>query len=151
MRLPLPSIWAQKRKPFRPTDAQVSYYYNLLNHQLFGDQLTRPSISLNPMRLAWGLCTGEKHVLPSGSRCTIKLMDKWYSAQWFINILAHEMVHQYQWDILGPQRKAHGKNAIMSHGPSFFYWCASFKHHGLNLRACYRVKPWFRYQNFNKC
>ena len=36
--------------------------------------------------------------------------------------LAHEMVHQWQWEVLSPQRHEKGKPAIMSHGPSFYAW-----------------------------
>ena len=37
-------------------------------------------------------------------------------------VVAHEMVHQYQWDILSNDREDQGLPPIMSHGPSFFAW-----------------------------
>jgi hypothetical protein len=36
--------------------------------------------------------------------------------------MAHEMVHQFQWDILSNERQSQGLGPIMSHGPSFFAW-----------------------------
>jgi len=36
--------------------------------------------------------------------------------------MAHEMVHQFQWDVLSNERQSQGLDPIMSHGPSFFAW-----------------------------
>lgn len=77
-------------------------------------------------------------------------MDKWYCKQWLVNTLAHEMCHQYQWDIIGNQRLIEGKQPIMSHGPSFFVFREQLKEHGINLKTAHSKRKWFKYQNLFK-
>lgn len=74
-------------------------------------------------------------------------MDKWYCRQWLITTLAHEMCHQYQWDIIGEQRISGGKDRLMSHGPSFFIFRDKLKDQGISLKTAHRSRKWFRYQN----
>jgi hypothetical protein len=72
------------------------------------------------MRTAWGWCVGlEEH---DRRFCKIELPPVWPFEQYVITALAHEMCHQYQWEILSAQREKLGLSAIMSHGPSFFTW-----------------------------
>lgn len=78
-------------------------------------------------------------------------MDKWYCRQWLIIVLAHEMCHQYQWDVVGEKRIKQGKNPIMSHGPSFFIYRDKLAKHGIPLKRWQRMRKWFRTQNVFKC
>ena len=48
--------------------------------------------------------------------------------------LAHEMAHQYQWDIDGVKRIKRGWEPLMSHGPSFFKHRKSINKYGLVLK-----------------
>jgi hypothetical protein len=89
--------------------------------------------------------------LKTKSNCEIAISDKWFCRQWFIDTLAHEMAHQYQWDIDGPKRVAEGKEPIMSHGPSFFKHKVKLDKYGLNLKTTHRVKKWFKHQTLSKC
>ena len=79
------------------------------------------------------------------------MMDKWFCKQWLIATLAHEMCHQYQWDILGPIRLDEGKQPILSHGPSFFVFRDKLAQHGIRLKSHYGMRRWLKYQNFQKC
>jgi hypothetical protein len=151
METPLPSVTCQKTKPFRPTDADVIYAYNLINRYVFDKELRRPEITQATIRKAWGWCYGQDVRYSNGSYCKIHLMNKWFSPQWFMNTLAHEMAHQYQWDVIGPEREANGQEPIMSHGPTFFIWRERFDYYGLNLKTAHRMKKWFQYQDFRKC
>ena len=150
MATPLPPVWVQRRKPFRPGIENVKYAYNIINKYVFDNELVRPEIKIGTLRKAWGWCYGGTELV-NGTYCNIKLMDKWFTPQWFMNILAHEMAHQYQWDILGPEREEDGHEAIMSHGPSFFIWKDRFTHYGLHLKTAPRIRKWFKHQNFSKC
>jgi hypothetical protein len=78
-------------------------------------------------------------------------MDKWYCKQWLITVLAHEMCHQYQWDIQGMERLKRGKQPLMSHGPSFFVFRDKLKKHGISLKGAHSKRKWFWYQNLFKC
>ena len=74
-------------------------------------------------------------------------MDKWYCKQWLVTTLAHEMCHQYQWEIIGAERISMGKDPIMSHGPSFFLFRERLKEHGISLKTSHSKRKWFKYQN----
>jgi hypothetical protein len=72
-----------------------------------------------------------------------------------MNTLAHEMIHQYQWDIYRwDHLDYHGKEMFLDsggHGPSFFMWRDRFAHYGLYLKTWFRQKKWFEHQDFSKC
>jgi hypothetical protein len=72
-----------------------------------------------------------------------------------MNILAHEMVHQYQWDIYRWEYlEKHGKKInekTAGHGPSFFAWRDQCSQYGLTLKSAFNADKWLKYQNFSKC
>jgi hypothetical protein len=65
-------------------------------------------------------------------------------------ILAHEMCHQYQWDIDRLHRILRGLPGLLSHGPSFFQHRSRLAEFGIPLQK--RVSPhrWFKYQDLRK-
>jgi len=141
----------QKRLPFRPTIRQTKYLYELLNHEVFSDKLKTPIIDVAPRRRKyWGMCIGSYEKDHTGSYCRIDLMDKYFSVQWFVTILAHEMSHQYQWDIIGPEREIQGKDPIMSHGPSFFTFREQLAEHYIPIKSAHSMRKWFKYQDLFK-
>jgi SprT-like family len=151
----LPSITYQRRKLFRPSYADITYAYNIINRHVFDNALTRPTITQGTLRKAWGLCNWETTEQVNGSWCSIKMSDKWFCQQWFLNTLAHEMVHQYQWDIYRwDHMEYYGKEMHVNsggHGPSFYEWRDRFAHYGLTLKISYGQKRWFKHQSFDKC
>ena len=148
----LPSITYQRRKLFRPTASDVTYAYNIINRHVFDNVLRKPLIYKGTLRKVWGVCAWHDQLQNSGSYCDIRLMDKWFCPQWFMNTLAHEMVHQYQWDV---ERFVHNGFNIRedsgAHGPSFYAWRDRFEHYGLNLKISFGQKRWFKHQDFTKC
>lgn len=152
---PLPGVTYQRRKSFRPTDEDVLYAYRILNRYCFDNQLRRPEIIQHRVRKIWGCCEWLDQQQASGSYCKIEISDKWFCQQWFMNTLAHEMSHQYQWDVYRWEHLGtHGKEMHThseGHGPSFFMWRERFAHYGLTLKTSYGQKRWFRHQNFQKC
>lgn len=151
---PLPNITYQRRKRFRPNEFDVVYAYGILNRYVFDNVLIRPEIKVSRIHRAWGLCHWMKQEQDSGSWCKIQLMDKWFCQQWFMNTLAHEMVHQYQWDVYRWDLIDAGKRIYMdsgAHGPSFYMFRERFEHYGLTLKIAFGQRRWFKHQNFNKC
>ena len=154
MELELPSITYQRRKQFRPADQDVAYAYKIINRHIFDNSLKMPPIEQGVLRKAWGIC--EWHNQPeNGSWVKIRLMDKWFCPQWFMNTLAHEMVHQYQWEIYRWEHLDYYGRPMYEfsggHGASFYMWRERFKHYGLNLKIYHSQKRWFRHQDFTKC
>lgn len=144
----------QRRFMYRTSIREVTALYKLLNKQVFNNKLPIPQFEISRCREHWGFCYGSEYdVNPDStkSKCMIRLSDKWCCKQWLITVLAHEMCHQYQWDIDSKQRLKQGLIPIMSHGPSFFKHKAKLKKHGIALKFRYSIAHWFSYQDFNKC
>jgi len=155
MATPLPSITYQRRKSFRPSYQDINYAYNIINKYVFDSQLIKPVIVQGTIKKAWGLCHWNHEIQETGSYCNIRLMDKWFCPQWFMNTLAHEMIHQYQWDIYRWEHiNLYGKDMYQNsggHGPSFFAWKDRFDYYGLTLKTWFGQKRWFKHQCFTKC
>ena len=152
MHLPLPSITCQKRLLYKPAIQDILHVYTQLNECVFDNELTVPEISMKPYRQKyWGMCIGEHDLQNTGTWCKFDLMDKFFCPQWVVTIVAHEMAHQYQWDIEGPERKSLGKESIMSHGPSFFKFREKLKRHQIPLKTAHSMRKWFKYQDMFKC
>lgn len=151
MEMPLPSKTEQRSLSFRPKKNDIIYAYNIINRHVFDNRLRRPKIIAGQVRSYWGFCQWEEGRQDSGSHCWIKISDKWYCPQWFLNTLAHEMVHQYQWDIYRFETDTNFSDQSGAHGPSFFEWRDRFDYYGLYLKTHHRMKKWFKYQDFRKC
>lgn len=151
MSLPLPTRSEQKRLLFRPSKHLVYHTYELINYEVFNNSLPKPKIEVQShCRKYWGMCMGHTHRTVTGSYCTIRMMDKWFCPQWFITTLAHEMVHQYQWDIIGPEREQEGKDWLMSHGPSFYQFRPYLEEHNISLKTAHSQRRWFKHQDLFK-
>lgn len=151
MDTPLPSLTEQKRLTYRPSLREVYRVFDQLNKEIFQNKLTKPEIELGIRRQCWGVCVGYVRPRETGSYCVIKLSDKWYCKQWMIAILAHEMSHQYQWDIIGPKRSRKGLDFLMSHGPTFFLHRDRMLKHNIPLKVAFRKGRWFRHQHIHLC
>jgi len=152
MREELPSIGYQKRLGYRTTVAEVEALYRIINKTVFNNKLRMPVIEVMPRcRTYWGICFGSFTPTKRGAYCKIRVMDKWFCRQWLITTLAHEMCHQYQWDIIGEQRLKLGKERLMSHGPSFYLFRDRLAKHGIPLKRHHRQRKWFKHQNLFKC
>ena len=146
----LPDVTSQKKLTYRPTIREVRKMYRQLNYEIFNNKLPMPWIEISARcRGYWGLCTGGYG--NDKSNVTIRLMNKFYCRQWFIMVLAHEMCHQYQWDIISKKRAKEGKEPLMSHGPSFFKYKKKLLRHGIPLKRAISTKVWFNKQNLLKC
>lgn len=151
----LPNISAQKRLLYRTDVGEVKYLFKILNQEIFNNELPTPEFEIMARcREYWGLCKA-KHFVPnvysSRSGCVIRLQDKWFCKQWLIATLAHEMCHQYQWDIVSKKRMKQGQRPIMSHGPTFFIFRDKLAKHGIALKRAGSMKRWFIHQNLFKC
>jgi SprT-like family len=148
----LPSLTYQRRLQYRPSMPEIKYAYNICNRYLFDNRLRMPVIEQGTRRQTWGYCQWEDTLQDTGSHCTIRLMDKWFCPSWFLQILAHEMVHQYQWDIIRfEDHDGHYEKHSGAHGPDFFQFRERFEHYGLRLKTAYGMKRWLRHQNWYKC
>lgn len=149
----LPSKTDQRLKKYRPKMKEVKAIYRLINREVFYNRLPMPKIVLKRLYDALGICEGkEGPIRKTKSYCTIYLADRYYCRQWFISTLAHEMVHQYQWDIYSNIRKKRGLSRTMGHGPSFYIWRKKLARYGIALKAnALHEHKWFQSQDTTIC
>ena len=119
---------ANQIKPFKPTPLQMSRAWTLINDCVFNSKLKRPALKIRYLPSAYGMCYA---ILCDGKQPKIKpycqrivLTPRFESKQHFIEVLAHEMVHQYQ---------AEFQNR-MDHGPTFWAWRDQFAKFNIRLR-----------------
>lgn len=150
----LPVMSFQRRFLYRISNKEVIALYRLLNREIFNNKLPIPVFEIGQCRDYWGFCYGADfsvHADSTKSRCLIRLSDKWCCKQWLITILAHEMCHQYQWDVYSRRRVKQGLEPMMSHGPSFFKYKNKLAKCGIILKTSYSLAHWMSYQDFAKC
>lgn len=150
MNEPVPEPKLQRTLPHKPTLNEVHSLYKLINVSIFNNKLSLPVIEfISDNHTHWGMCYGDaEKVKYRNTRCRIEIVDRYYCRQWLVTILAHEMCHQYQWDIIGAEREQISKNRLMSHGPSFFMFRDNMKAHGITLRRQYHIDKWLDRQIF---
>lgn len=134
----LPPLEIQKTKPYRPTLDEIGEIYHLLNVCVFGEKLSMPPIKLIRFRGNWGWTIPLNELSGLNTWCEIKLVNRWYCVQWLIAILAHEMAHQYEWDVLGRH---------LSHGKHFFRWKKRLNKYGIPLKRQYSRRPVTKWKN----
>jgi hypothetical protein len=84
-------------------------WWNLLNNALFDGKLIPPKkIIVKKFRDDLGRC----QPLSKKGHVILGICSEFYDRAQFISILAHEMIHQYQWTFVGE----------MTHGKSFWEW-----------------------------
>lgn len=110
--------------------------YELLNRYVFDNGLDQPGLRIRKLRGAWGWCLGD-YIDSDPVVEYIDLAVRWPNKRLFVETLVHEMVHQFQWEVLNPERETQGLPPVMSHGPSFFAWRPAVESYGLTLRREY--------------
>lgn len=149
----LPNLTFQRKISYITSVREVKALYRLINREIFNDRLSMPKIHVRSRMMGcWGECYGADVPYRNGkSRCIIRIADRHYCKQWLIMTIAHEMCHQYQWDIESKKRARQGLPPIMSHGPSFYKFKDKLKKHGIPLKIQNDHEKWFMTQHLFKC
>jgi hypothetical protein len=136
---------ARFMKDINSEDTNLSYQpslrdcytaYRRLNKDIFRNKLPRVQIQLKRLHGYWGECEHDD------IKFTIRLNKRFASKQFFIMVLAHEMVHIHQYANLG----------IMNHGASFHSWRPKFARFCIPLSEYYRNNSvdWHAQRNFTQ-
>ena len=112
---------------FRPTISDCREIWRNINRNVFNNELKMPSFRLVYTKAFWGECQG---VLEDQAQVKMKINKSFLSKRLFINTMAHEMVHQWEWLV----------NENMTHGPQFFLWRDQLANYNITLSRCYRMK-----------
>lgn len=119
-------------KQYNVTPSKVTFWYRKLNKLIFNGQL-KPftSIYIRNHRRAYAYCCGDFDLFGEPFYW-LSIRPKFSSLSQFLEILAHEMVHAYQFLDEG---KIH-------HGKSFLIWQEEFRKHGFDLSIKVRDKQY---------
>ena len=150
-RLPL-SVLVRKAEQFDKTNQFVANHehariiWEALNHAVFNGVLEFPEKIIIQDRKKWdfwGECEGWQRGHRYGPHYTkaIRLQKTYLDPKRFIDVMAHEMVHQYEWDIL---------NKSMTHRQSFFMWREQLDKFNIDLKTYHVQRRWFKFQSFKK-
>lgn len=119
---------------YEPTIKDVRKWFDILNAVIFDGRV--PKFSKIRIKNVSGqiaaACPMHDHSNQESRFCNLEIHSKFRSFQFFITILAHEMVHSYQWLV--------ERRSQMSHGPSFFSWRARLAEHHIPLHIKYDTK-----------
>ena len=115
------------RNPVRADHRMVSQIYESINRAVFGSALKRPKLIIGTYPDMWGECQGHHRGHRHGETYTkcIRINRDWPNMKKLINVIAHEMVHQWEWERLG----------VMTHGINFWAWQERLNNRGLRLYA----------------
>ncbi len=113
------------RHPVRPRHAQLESIYDSINRAVFAGTLERPKIRLSSSKYFWGEIEVGYRVHRHGARHTLcmRFVRQFPSMKSMINTVAHEMVHQWEWE----------RNNNLTHGQAFYAWNDRLSNRGLRL------------------
>lgn len=107
-----------RNKFFYPTILDCQKWYQIINREIFKNDLPAyTNFDIRKRRGTWA------YFMPSDEipyRMGMKYPNEWF----FVNILAHEMVHHWQ----------EVKEYNVKHNSSFYQWKPIFEEHGLTLK-----------------
>lgn len=107
---------------YKPNLRDCYIAYRRLNKDIFKNKLPKSKIYLKRLHGCYGECEyNDKHYI-------IRLNKRFKNKQFFLMVLAHEMVHVYQYQYLGN----------MSHGANFHVWRPIFAKFCIPLSEYYR-------------
>lgn len=112
---------------YETTVEDCQKWFNILNRELFNSSLPKVhEIDIRWRRGAHAWYDYEEGAPGSGT-CRLLMNKRYKSKQFFVEVLAHEMVHHYQYI----------NNEEVGHGSSFIKWRGKFNKKGLNLVEAY--------------
>jgi hypothetical protein len=112
---------------YETTVEDCQKWFNILNRELFDNSLPKvDDIDIRWRRGAYAWYDYDE-TKPGTGEVRLLMNKRYKSKQFFVEVLAHEMVHHYQYIY----------NEEMGHGSSFFKWSGKFNQKGLSLSEVY--------------
>lgn len=109
---------------YAPTINDVIYWYDIINDQIFGNELPHPNaVKLLRSNLYWGECFYNKYK-DGEIFFQLNFSTKFNSFKDFLEVLAHEMVHVWEFITYG----------YGGHGEHWESWRPKLKRFGLDLK-----------------
>jgi hypothetical protein len=111
---------------FRPTSEIAWKWFHIINEQVFGNNLVpvdKITISNHKGDDVYAYYYYYPKNDPKHGQTSISLAKSFKDEKFFVEILAHEMIHHFQ----------HLYNEPSGHGPTFLAWSENLKLRGLTL------------------
>lgn len=104
--------------PITVDEDMVCYWWDLINSTLFDDVLQPPAriVIKNFRSDAVGWCIPFRFNNKKNRRVKIGINSKIRNLSDFLSVLIHEMVHQWEWQVLGEW------DNNVAHGKDFYSW-----------------------------
>ena len=119
----------ENESSYQPTQDDCMKWFRILNREIFDDTL----VPVNEIDIRWrrGAYAYYESIIDteddSYSYTKLYMNKKYKSKKFFVEVLAHEMVHHYQFL----------KHREINHGDSFVSWTDTFNKKGLRLVRAY--------------
>jgi hypothetical protein len=138
------------KKIYATTEQDIREWFGIINHAVFLGKLRTnfTRVTIARQRGRWAHYTGHTgydcaNLSPSlqeeldgvGIVSDLSISKKFPNLRGFINVLAHEMVHHYQFECENPGFEP----TNISHGKSFWSWKNTFRKYGLNLQRVPKI------------
>ena len=102
---------------FEITESFALYWWHQLNDTIFDGVLTPPvRFEIKNFRDCGGWCLPFQWNRIKERRVRIGLLREYWDRKTFLIVLAHEMVHQWEWEVLADW------DPNVDHGGDFFSW-----------------------------
>ena len=113
------------KQKFYPTTEDIDYWFKQINRTIFlGELVPFPIIKIRRMHNIWGCVLYDDEIRQS--TLELHMCPNYPSEKFFVNVLAHEMVHKWQMDI---------NIDTGNHNKHFFSWRETYAEHGLILTS----------------
>lgn len=110
-------------KPYIPSLHSVKKYSRLLNEELFKGKLSPINyIDIRRRQKKWA-----EYIVTKDGHTLLQITNRFHSKKHFIEVLAHELVHHWQYL----------NNEPLDHKDTFTCWKPKFKRKGLALELGY--------------
>jgi len=112
-----------KQYEYETSMQDCRFWFDLLNEELFDNELSRVSFEFKRLRTCWAYYEYFPRI--PGRPKTIIMHERYPTQKLFVECLAHEMVHHWQYKNLGWKK--------VDHGAEFLDWCKKAKRLGLRM------------------
>jgi SprT-like family len=121
-------------KSYRPNIRDTRIWFNVLNELIFKNKVHKfRYINIKYVRGQCAACSGD--IDAKGKYwCALELNPRFRNFETFLGVLAHEMVHSYEFVIEKNIKQ------VPIHGPSFLKWKDTVKKHGLPFSVAFYNK-----------
>ncbi len=114
---------------YTPKVKDIRFWFAVLNAAIFKNKVPKFKYIKIITRRDWHASTHAYEEDSTNDRwCELEINPKFRDFELFLAILAHEMIHNYEWTVF---------RRSINHGPNFFSWRDRLAKHNIPLNVSY--------------